>query len=129
MSVARKVRTFAPLLLIALCPVVLAAQEARTDSSLSDTQMVGQRLFLQRCGVCHLQPTYTGRLFGPALYKDIVQGKEAVLRTFIANGSKRMPGFKYELNPSEIAAIVEYLKTVPKPLQHAQSNGSARGGA
>jgi mono/diheme cytochrome c family protein len=128
-SMSMKVRTFATLLAIALCPVVLAAQEAKTDGGLSDTQMVGQRLFLQRCGVCHLQPTYTSKPFGPTLYKDIVQGKEVALRAFIANGSKRMPGFKYELDSSQIAAIVEYLKTVPKPSGPQSPNGSERGGA
>lgn len=129
MSIGRKVLRFAPLLLIAICPVVLAAQEARADSGVNDTQMVGQRLFLQRCGVCHLQPTYTSKPFGPSLYKDVVQGKEAALRAFIANGSKRMPGFKYELDASQIAAIVEYLKTVPKPLRSEPPNGAERGGA
>lgn len=128
MSIGIKVGTFAALLVIAIGPAVLAAQEARTDSGLSDTQMLGQRLFLQRCGVCHLQPTYTTKPFGPVLYKDIVQGKEAPLRAFIANGSKRMPGFKYELDPSQIAAIVEYLKTVPKPLRTEPPNGTERGG-
>jgi mono/diheme cytochrome c family protein len=38
-----------------------------------------------------------------------------MIRDYIRNGSKRMPGFKYGLEPSEIDAIVEYLKTVPKP--------------
>jgi hypothetical protein len=30
-----------------------------------------------------------------------------------------MPGFKYGLEPSEINAIVEYLKTVPRPAKRS----------
>jgi hypothetical protein len=34
-----------------------------------------------------------------------------------------MPGFKYGLKPAEIDAIVEYLKTVPKPAKTVQAGG------
>jgi len=37
------------------------------------------------------------------------------MRDVIANGTPRMPGFKYQFGPPEIAAIVAYLKTVPTP--------------
>jgi mono/diheme cytochrome c family protein len=37
------------------------------------------------------------------------------MRDVIANGTPRMPGFKFQFEPPQIAAIVAYLKTVPAP--------------
>jgi hypothetical protein len=37
------------------------------------------------------------------------------MREVIANGTPRMPGFKYQFEPSLIEAIVAYLKIVPPP--------------
>ena len=73
------------------------------------------RLFQQNCSVCHTQATLTNPMYGPSLYRDIVNGKEEAMRDFIGKGSSKMPGFRYGLKASEINAIVEYLKTVPKP--------------
>lgn len=107
----------ASLLLLALLPATLPAQEssARKTIDLTPTQLLGRRIFQQRCGVCHTQPTPGSAIYGVSLYKDLVDGNEDMIRDYIRNGSKRMPGFKYGLEPSEIDAIVEYLKTVPKP--------------
>jgi len=33
----------------------------------------------------------------------------------IANGTPRMPGFRYDLKPAEIDAIIAYIKTIPAP--------------
>jgi len=33
----------------------------------------------------------------------------------IGDGTPRMPGFKYQYDSTQIAAIVAYLKTVPAP--------------
>jgi mono/diheme cytochrome c family protein len=54
-------------------------------------------------------------MYGITLNKELVDGNEDMIRDYIRNGSRRMPGFKYGLEPAEIDAIVEYLKTVPKP--------------
>ena len=103
------------------------AQQAGTDSSLNDTQKLGRRIFQQRCGVCHTQPTRTSPMYGPVLYKDIVEGNEDTIRQFIRSGSARMPGFKYGLEPLEIDAIVEYLKMVPKPPKSGSPSSSTPG--
>jgi mono/diheme cytochrome c family protein len=103
------------------------AQQAGTDGSLNDTQKLGRRIFQQRCGVCHTQPTRTSPMYGPVLYKDIVEGNEDTIRQFIRSGSARMPGFKYGLEPLEIDAIVEYLKTVPKPPKSGSPTNSTPG--
>jgi mono/diheme cytochrome c family protein len=112
------------LLLFCLFPITLSAQESNTKApELNQTQILGRRIFQQRCGVCHTQPT-ASPMYGIALNKEIVDGNEDMIREYIRNGSKRMPGFKYGLEPSEIDAIVEYLKTVPKA---APRNASGRG--
>ena len=100
---------------ILLSPPPLPAQRANTPSA-NDAQL-GRRLFQQHCAICHTQPTLTNPVYGPSLYRDIVNGKEDVVRDLIARGSPRMPGFRYGLAASEISAIVDYLKTVPKPSQ------------
>ena len=111
-----------------LWSAALPAQQANPDSNLNDMQKLGRRLYQQRCGVCHTPPTLTSKVFGAVLYRDVVAGNENASREFIKNGSKRMPGFKYELQPSEISAIVEYLKTVPKPSRVGSAGDNERVG-
>lgn len=104
------------------------AQQTGSNSkeSLTDQQVLGRRVFQQRCAVCHTQPLYRSRQYGPALYKDIVAGNEDAIRGGIMNGFPgRMPGFKYGLQPAEVTAIIEYLKTVPKPAP--ESSGGSEG--
>lgn len=88
---------------------------AQQAASLSDSQRLGMQLFGQHCGVCHTKPTILSPLYGPALYKGTVDGKEAAVTEFIQKGTARMPGFQHEFNTTQIAAIVDYLKTVPQP--------------
>ena len=49
-------------------------------------------------------------------------GRDDVLRQVIADGTPNMPGFKHQFEPTQIDAIVAYLKTVPpqaaKPEKH-----------
>ena len=105
------------LLMLALLiagPSSASAQQA--DVALDDMQQLGQRLFMQSCAVCHLKPQITAAaLYGPALSKDSAGGREDVMRQVIGDGTPRMPGFKYQFEPAQIAAIVAYLKTVPAP--------------
>ena len=92
--------------------------------ALNKTQLLGRRIFQQRCGVCHTQPT-ASPMYGIVLSKEIVDGNEDTVREYIRNGSKKMPGFKYGLEPAEIDAIVEYLKAVPKPAPKSSQAGVA----
>src|SRR5262245_65429719 len=88
---------------------------ASAQSALNDQQRLGQTLFTQSCGVCHLKPQITANTFGPTLSKDSAGGREDVIRDTITNGTPRMPGFKHTFEPAQIDAIVAYLKTVPAP--------------
>jgi mono/diheme cytochrome c family protein len=122
--------------LIGLCVLVVyplaasaqqASSNANSNGTLNDTQVLGRRIFQQRCAVCHTQSTPGARRYGPVIYKDLVDGNEDTIREFIRNGSTgKMPGFKYGLEPAEINAIVEYFKTVPRPPR--QAAGGAQDG-
>ena len=114
------------LIFLGICPLTLRAQQANSEKPLNDVQKLGQRAFQQRCGICHEQARPGFQTYGPVLHKDLVNGSEDAIKEMIRSGSGKMPGFKLGLQPSEIDAIVEYLKTVPKP---AKSTEPATGGA
>ena len=88
---------------------------ASAQNALNEQQRLGQTLFTQSCGVCHLKPQITANTFGPTLSKDSAGGREDVMRETITNGTPRMPGFRHTFEPAQIDAIVAYLKTVPAP--------------
>ena len=91
------------------------AQPAETGTPLNDAQTLGQKLFYQSCVVCHTKPQITSGQYGPVLSKDTLNGQEDVMREFIGTGTSRMPGFRFQFEPTQINAIVAYLKTVPTP--------------
>ena len=114
--------------LVLLCgfPVAASSQQADPAKSLDSTQKLGQRIFQQRCGVCHSQ-VGNFPMYGPALHKELVNGNEDAIKEMIRTGTSKMPGFKLGLQPSEIDAIVEYLKTVPKPEKRAAPTSTPMG--
>ena len=83
---------------------------------LSDDELAGRRLLTQRCAICHDpvgQPL--GETPGPQLDRRTVAGeREAAARRLIADGSRRMPGFRHALRPRQVDRIVAYLRTVPE---------------
>jgi len=112
------------LFLVLLLPFILSAKtSAGAPGSSNDPVVLGRRLFQQHCGVFHTQPTLTNPMYGPSLYRDIVNGREDAVRDYIGKGSSKMPGFRYSLKASEIIAIVEHLKTVPKPAPRSPQKG------
>lgn len=106
--------------LLAIFPAAARAQQTGTDKTLTSTQKLGQRVFEQRCGICHAPARPGFQMYGPALYKDLINGNEDAIKEMIRTGTAKMPGFRFGLEPSEIDAIVEYLKTVPKPVKNAE---------
>lgn len=103
-------------LALLLFPLASGGQNSTNgQASSNDAVASGRRLFQQHCSVCHTQPTLTNPMYGPSLYRDVVSGKEDAMRDFIDKGSSKMPGFRYGLKAADINAIIEYLKTVPKP--------------
>lgn len=114
------------LLSLGIFPLAARAQQSDPAKALNSQQKLGQRVFQQRCGICHEQARPGFVTYGPVLYKDLVNGSEDAIKEQIRSGSAKMPGFKLGLQPAEIDAIVEYLKTVPKPAKNAEP---AAGGA
>ena len=93
--------------------ILAALVTGASAQQLNDTQKLGQSLFVQSCGVCHLKPQLTSVQFAPVLSRESLGGQENVMREVIANGTPRMPGFKHHFDQTQIAAIAAYLKTVP----------------
>ena len=101
------------ILLLVLAAAAPAAYAQRAD--LNETQTLGRQVFAQSCGVCHLQPSFGVKTYGPVLSMASAAGSDDAMRAYIVNGTDRMPSFKYYLKPAEINAIIAYLKTVPAP--------------
>ena len=104
---------------LAVWPQVASAQHGGASTPLTDNQKMGRMLYEQSCGVCHSKPTLVSPVFGPVLSQETLEGREELMRAFIANGSARMTGFKVMYEPAQIAAIASYLKTLPKPAVEA----------
>ncbi len=100
---------------ILLSCVTLSVSAVAQPATPNEQQRIGQTLFTQSCGVCHLKPQITAKIFGPALSMELAGGSDEVMREVIMNGTPRMPGFKLTFAPTQVDAIVAYLKTVPAP--------------
>src|SRR5438128_5516025 len=103
----------AALVLLAAGSLPAAAQQP--GPALNSQQLEGLRHFNQSCRVCHTKPQLTSPQYAPVLSRASLNGNDDALRAYIANGSAKMPGFKYHFKPAEIDAIVAYLKTVLPP--------------
>jgi mono/diheme cytochrome c family protein len=109
----------AVLCLLTAGPQYAFAQQA--PDGLTDQQRLGRQTLAQSCGVCHLPPARNARTYGPPLNKGTAGGDDAVMRRSIVEGTPRMPAFKYSLQPSDIDAIVAYVRTLPVPATAAGS--------
>ncbi len=99
------------LMMLWLIPTAALAQPA--DKSAEQT--LGMRLFNQSCRVCHTKPQIISPQYAPALSMNTLGGKAELITEVISNGTPRMPGFKYQFKPEQIAAIAAYIKTIPVP--------------
>ena len=88
---------------------------AFAQAELKSNELEGMRHFNQSCRVCHTKPQMTSPQYAPVLSRVSLGGSNEALKIFIANGTPKMPGFKYHFKPAEIDAIVSYLKTIPQP--------------
>jgi mono/diheme cytochrome c family protein len=104
-------RHYVWLVLLWLAPVAATAQPVdRTDQ-----QRLGMRIFNQSCRVCHTKPQIISPQYAPVLSMNTLGGKADLITEVISNGTPRMPGFKYQYKPDEIAAIAAYIQTIPVP--------------
>ena len=125
-----------PLLVVMLLGVATSSfSQGREGSAakpaLTETQKQGKLLLETRCTICHLPTRILGAPMAPWLSKKTGVGLSSdYIETQILDGSANMPGFRYGLERSEIAAIIEYLKTVeprefPKRSRPVPHKGSA----
>jgi mono/diheme cytochrome c family protein len=105
-----------------VCVTAAAAQ----GNAAGDQVKLGERLVNQSCVVCHFAPQITSGSYAPALSQDTLGGNAELMHRVVADGSPRMPGFKYQFKPQEIDAIVAYIKTVP-PAAAAPPSRKTRG--
>jgi mono/diheme cytochrome c family protein len=111
-------------------PIALAlATTPAWAQDLNDTQRQGQHLFNQSCRVCHAKPQLNSVQYGPVLSKASASGNAKAMTEVIANGTSRMPGFKYHFKPEQIDAIVAYLQTVASNAASPSAPARSRGGA
>lgn len=110
------VKTSAAMLML-VCAVgagVSSAQAQGTPPASAGTEVQeGRRLYQAKCAVCHVPATRRAEPYGPPLSKMQASTDTAVRA--IQNGGARMPGFQYALAPSQIAAIIMFLKTLDAP--------------
>ena len=110
---------------LAAWPQTAFAQHGGGAAPLNDTQKMGRMLYEQSCGICHVRPHLVAPVFGPTLSQETLEGREELIRAFIANGSARMPGFKVMYSSEQIAAIASYIKTLPKPAAESVDTNAA----
>jgi mono/diheme cytochrome c family protein len=116
-----------PVLLVALAAALSSAHAQQAGESLNATQLKGRQIFAQACGVCHLQPTLGSKTYGPMLNKATAAGNDEAMRIIIANGTERMPAFKYYLSNADVDAIIAYVRTVPaQAVAATQSKGASQ---
>lgn len=112
---------------VMLFTLVAAAPAAYAQSDLNETQAKGRQLLAQSCGICHLPPSMGAKTYGPTLNRGTVGGSDEAMRAIISMGTERMPAFRHYLNPSDIEAIIAYVKTIPAPGVKAAANEQQRG--
>jgi mono/diheme cytochrome c family protein len=105
------------LIIVSACGFGLSAQQAPPPARTAATAEIaeGRRVFHQKCSLCHVPPTKGMEPYGPRVSKARVNGREEAVREIIGNGVGRMPGFRYALEPAQIAAVIAYLKTLDAP--------------
>jgi mono/diheme cytochrome c family protein len=114
--VMRTATMSAPLVVFLIFGALAWAGDSPHTKSLTAQQQLGRRIFQQRCAVCHTQPMVISKQYGPFLSRDKVVGREGAARSTIMDGETGlMPGFRYGMEPTQVEAIIEYLKTVEKP--------------
>ena len=81
--------------------------------TLTETALHGRRLFAQRRAACHDPSVKDFRNpYGPKLPGSRIKALgDAALRANIADGSVRMPDFKYMFSKKQMDHLVEYLNT------------------
>ena len=102
--------------MLTLIPLAVPAQQPERDLSLNPAQREGRRIYQQRCAVCHVPASPVANRYARELSKRVVSGNEEAIRKIILDGTANgMPGWKYALEPKQVDALMDYLKTLEQP--------------
>jgi mono/diheme cytochrome c family protein len=112
-------RTLLLLLFVTLGAGSAVAQKA--SYTLTPQQRLGRQILAQSCAVCHLPSGPGAKTYGPQLNKSTLPEDDDMIRQTILEGNTRMPGFQYFLQPTQVDAIIAYLRTIPVPVRSATS--------
>jgi len=111
------------LILIATLLLILTScwEQRKTDAELGLTehQAEGRRVFDDHCARCH-EPYSTRGLQGPSLHRLFKKqympsgapANEERVTSTILSGRAKMPQFSQSLSPAQLAALLDYLKTL-----------------
>lgn len=110
-----------PVLLLVLTFGARSGIAQKAGQGLTDQQRLGRQILAQSCAVCHLPSGPGAKTYGPSLNKSTIPEDDDAIRQAILEGATRMPAFKYFLQPTQIDAIIAYLRTVPPPARPATS--------
>lgn len=111
----RAVNSLGWLLLLFLFLPSLHAQQTLPSPSRSQTEKAGEKLYLQRCSLCHSGTAPAYETYGPLLDSQLVASRgEDRVRDVIMHGSPKMPGWQYALKPAQVDSVIAYLKTLKK---------------
>jgi mono/diheme cytochrome c family protein len=108
-----------PVLLLVLTFGARSSIAQKAGQGLTDQQRLGRQILAQSCAVCHLPSGPGAKTYGPSLNKSTIPEDDDVMRQTILEGTTRMPAFKYHLQPTQIDAIIAYLRTVTAPARPA----------
>ena len=84
-----------------------------TTVTLDESQKAGEKLYLQRCAVCHSGTAPLFVTYGPPLNMQLVAIRgDDYIHKITMEGSPRMPGFQYTLTEGQVNSIIAFLKTL-----------------
>ena len=105
-------------LIVTMCISAAAgamAQQTPPSASLSPAERAGEKVFLQRCSVCHLGSAPTYKPYGPSLAGLVERAGEAGVKKIILEGLPGMPGWQYALQGPQVDSLIAYVRTLKKP--------------
>jgi len=100
---------------LALAVLCCIACSARAQNSKPESSLTANPVYQKNCAKCHGKTAGGHFMAGPSLVSEKATAMSAVdLRAIITNGKHHMPKFEGKLQPSEIDALVEQIRSEGK---------------
>lgn len=105
----------ARLAFVILCCAAGIAFRAYAQDSKPESSLTANPVYRKNCAKCHGKTAGGHFMAGPSLVSGKATAMSADdLRTIITNGKHRMPKFEGKLQPSEIDALVDEIRSESK---------------